>query len=154
MNGKRNSPGALMGDSSLSHGSEYRPRVLVVDDESMIADTVTKILSLSGYAATAAYDGEDALESALLVPPQLMITDVMLPGMNGIELAITMRRIYPECKILLFSGQASTADLMISAKHAGHHFTLLSKPMPPQDLLAEVAKHLEQNGDPRNAAVA
>jgi DNA-binding response OmpR family regulator len=154
MNGKRNSPGALMGDSSLSHGSEYRPHVLVVDDESMIADTVTKILSLSGYAATAAYDGEDAIESALLVPPQLMITDVMLPGMNGIELAITMKRIYPECKILLFSGQASTADLMSSAKGAGHHFTLLSKPMPPQDLLAAVAKHLQQNDGSQNEAVA
>ncbi len=154
MNGKRNSPGALIGDSSLSHGSEYRPHVLVVDDESMIADTVTKILSLSGYAATATYDGEDALETALLVPPQLLITDVMLPGMNGIELAITMKRIYPECKILLFSGQASTADLMSSAKHAGHHFTLLSKPMPPQDLLAAVAKRLQQNDGPQNEAVA
>lgn len=154
MNEKRNFPGALMGDSSLSHGSGYRPRVLVVDDESMIADTVTKILSLSGYAATAAYDGEDALESALLEPPQLMITDVMLPGMNGIELAITMQRIYPECKILLFSGQASTADLMTSAKGAGHHFTLLSKPMPPQDLLAAVAEHLQRNDGPQNSAVA
>jgi CheY-like chemotaxis protein len=79
---------------------------------------------------------------------------VMLPGMNGIELAITMKRIYPECKILLFSGQASTADLMTSAKHAGHHFTLLSKPMPPQDLLAAVAKHLQPNVGPQDAAVA
>jgi CheY-like chemotaxis protein len=147
-------PGALVGDSSLSHGSGYRPRVLVVDDESMIADTVTKILSLSGYAATATYDGEDALETALLVPPQLLITDVMLPGMNGVELAITIKRIYPDCKILLFSGQAATADLMVSAKRAGHYFTLLSKPMPPQDLLAAVAKHLPSDFDPENAAVA
>jgi DNA-binding response OmpR family regulator len=116
--------------------------VLVVDDESAIADTLTEILSRSGYAAMAAYDGNDALESALLTPPELLITDVVLPGMSGIELAITVRRIFPDCKILLFSGQASTADLLTSAKREGHHFTLLSKPVHPRDLLACVSDSL------------
>src|SRR5208337_2159245 len=91
--------------------SPYRPLVLVVDDESTIADTLAEILTRSGYAAMAAYDGEGALETALLMPPELLITDVVLPEMSGIELAITMRRVFPECKIILFSGQASTADL-------------------------------------------
>lgn len=141
MNGTRNSPAELEGDTITSHASGYRPRVLVVDDESAIADTVAKILTLSGYAAIPAYDGDGALEIALLEPPQLLITDVMLPGMNGIELAITIKRIYPECKILLFSGQASTIDLMASAKREGHQFTLLNKPVPPKDLLAMVAMH-------------
>jgi CheY-like chemotaxis protein len=94
----------------------------------------------------AAYDGNDALESALLTPPELLITDVVLPGMSGIELAITMRRIFPDCKILLFSGQASTADLLTSARREGHHFTLLSKPVHPRDLLACVADSLKHRG--------
>jgi CheY-like chemotaxis protein len=150
----RNSLSASLGESPLSHVCGYRPRVLVVDDESMIADTITKILSLSGYAATATYDGDDALETALISPPDLLITDVMLPGMNGIDLAISIKRVYPDCKILLFSGQAATADLMSSAKRAGHEFTLLSKPMPPMDLLKTIAMHLNSDANQGIAAVA
>jgi DNA-binding response OmpR family regulator len=118
----------------------YRPVVLVVDDESTIADTLTEILNHSGFAAMSAYDGEEALESALLMPPELLITDVVLPGMSGIELAITMRRVFPECKVLLFSGQACTSDLLAAANREGHHFSLLNKPVHPRDLLARVSE--------------
>jgi DNA-binding response OmpR family regulator len=118
----------------------YRPVVLVVDDESTIADTLAEILNRSGYAATPAYDGEDALESALLTPPEILISDVVLPGMSGIELAITMTRVFPECKVLLFSGQASTADLLALASNQGHHFSLLNKPIHPKDLLARITE--------------
>jgi DNA-binding response OmpR family regulator len=124
----------------------YRPVVLVVDDESAIADTLTEILCRSGYAAQTAYDGNAALEIALLTPPELLITDVMLPGMNGIELAITIRRIFPDCKILLFSGQASTTDLLAAARRNGHQFTLLTKPLHPIDLLARVAESFKNRG--------
>lgn len=148
MNDTRNSP--LVSDD---YASSSRVRVLVVDDESAIADTVAKILSLSGYPAVSAYDGNDALEIALLRPPEMLITDVALPGMNGIELAMTVKRIYPDCKILLFSGQASTSDLLATAGRAGHHFTLLNKPVPPQDLLTIVAQNLKtKNGRVANAA--
>jgi len=92
--------------------------VLVVDDESAIADTVAEILSRSGYAAMTAYDGNEALETALVTPPEMLITDVILPGMSGIELSIKMRRIFPDCKILLFSGQAATVDLLATARGA------------------------------------
>lgn len=126
----------------LNRSRQSRPSVLVVDDESAIADTLSEILKLSGYEATAAYDAEEALETALLTPPQLLITDVMLPGMSGVELAIRMRRIYPNCQILLFSGQAATSDLLTSAKRAGHRFTLLSKPVYPTDLLQRVSETL------------
>ena len=127
--------------------SECRPIVLVVDDESAIADTVTEILSRNGYAAMATYDGNDALETALLAPPELLITDVMLPGMTGIELAITIRRIFPDCKILLCSGQAAALDLLASARNDGHHFTLLTKPVHPRDMLTRVAEVLGRATD-------
>jgi CheY-like chemotaxis protein len=122
---------------------KHRPVVLVVDDESAIADTLSQILTLSGYAAMPVYDGEEALETALLMPPELLITDVMLPGMSGIELAISIRRIFPDCKVLLFSGQAATTDLLASAKRAGHEFTLLNKPVYPTDLLRRVSESLD-----------
>jgi DNA-binding response OmpR family regulator len=146
MTNRRPSPVVPIDQVPPADTSAYRPVVLVVDDESAIADTLTEILSRSGYAAMAAYDGNDALENALVTPPELLITDVILPGMSGVELAITMRRIFPECKIILFSGQASTADLLATAKREGHHFTLLSKPVHPKDLLARVSEALRQHG--------
>ena len=131
--------------SEQNDASGYRPVVLVVDDESVIADTLAEILTRSGYTGVAEYDGDSALETALLTPPEMLITDVVLPGMTGIELALKMRRIFPECKIILFSGQASTADLLASARADGHHFTLLNKPLHPQDLLLRVSEGLKSN---------
>jgi DNA-binding response OmpR family regulator len=137
--------------SKAKHDS-YRPAVMVVDDESSIADTLAEILSRSGYAATAAYDGDSALEAALLTPPEMLITDVVLPGMSGIDLAITVKRIFPDCKIILFSGQASTADLLAAAHRDGHQFVLLSKPIHPADLLARIAEGLKHR-KPQPASV-
>jgi CheY-like chemotaxis protein len=154
MSETRNSPIVSNGKAPVSHATEYRPRVLVVDDETAIADTIAKILTLSGYPAIATYDGNDALETALLNPPELMITDVALPGMNGIELSIMIKRIFPDCKIVLFSGQASTSDLIAVAGRSGHHFTLLNKPVPPQDLLTLVGQHLKANRNGRATTAA
>src|ERR1700689_5306399 len=64
---------------------KYRPIILVVDDEGTVADSLCAILCQSGYAAVAAYDGLTALETALLMPPQMLITDVVMPGMRGKE---------------------------------------------------------------------
>ena len=142
MNGRPFSPVVPIDSVPPADTSATRPVVLVVDDESAIADTVTEILSRSGYAAMAAYDATEALEIALQTPPEMVITDVILPGMNGIELAIKIRRIFPDCKILLFSGQAATVDLLAVANTSGHHFNLLSKPIHPRDLLAKVSESL------------
>ena len=68
--------------------------------------------------------------------PALLISDVMMPGMTGVELAIHFRKAQPECNILLFSGQAVTADLLDKARAEGYDFDLLSKPVHPADLLA------------------
>lgn len=122
--------------------SAYRPTVLVVDDEVVIAETLAKILRKSGYSVITAYDGEDAIQAALLRPPELVISDVMLPGMNGIELGITIRRIFPDCKVILSSGKHHSRDLLESALSAGNHFVFLEKPVPPNLLLAHVSQSL------------
>ncbi|MGB0080924.1 MAG: response regulator [Terracidiphilus sp.] len=154
MKATRNSPIVSSDKTPSDQWNGHRPRVLVVDDETAIADALAKILSLSGFPAIAAYDGDGALDSALLLPPEMLITDVMLPGMNGIDLAITIKRVYPECKVLLFSGLASTSDLMATARRAGHTFTLLNKPVPPEALLALVAEGLNASGTGKSAAMA
>jgi DNA-binding response OmpR family regulator len=138
---------------SSSISEAYRPVVLVVDDESTIADTLTAILKQRGYAAIPAYDAESALESALLIPPELLISDVFLPGMSGIELAVTMQRVFPDCKVLLFSGQASSSDLLASANNGGHRFSLLTKPIHPTELLAQVADAFRSRPERAAAAV-
>ena len=142
MTGRRNSPVVPISEVPPADTTPYRPTVLVVDDESSIAETVAAILSQSGYAAMTAYDGQEAMEIALLTPPELLITDVSMPGMSGIELAITVRRIFPDCKVLLFSGHVATAGLLAVAQRAGHTFTLLSKPVHPKELLARVSESL------------
>jgi len=115
-----------------------RPKVLVVDDEHVIADTLAIILNQHGYDASAVYTGKAAVERARNTRPDLIISDVIMPDMNGIEAAINIRGFLPACKILLFSGQAATADLLESARAQGHEFEILAKPVHPQDLLAKL----------------
>ena len=124
------------GDSQRSGTTTAAPRsVLVVDDESIIADTLVAILNGSGFSAVAAYDGESALELIAARPPNLLITDVNMPGMNGVETPIRVRRNFPSCEVLLFSGHAATADLVEEARKLGYSFHLLKKPIHPRDLL-------------------
>ena len=113
-------------------------KVLVVDDEQVIADTLAKILDLNGYDASAVYTGTAAVESARSLQPDLIISDVIMPDMDGIQAAISIRGFLPDCKILLFSGQAATADLLENARAQGHEFEILGKPVHPYDLLAKL----------------
>ena len=115
-----------------------KPKVLVADDERVIADTLTIILNQSGFEATAVYSGEKAVEMARALRPTMLISDVIMTDMNGIDAAIQIRAILPDCKILLFSGQAATADLLEGARARGHEFEILAKPVHPQDLLARL----------------
>jgi len=114
-------------------------RVLVIDDEATIADTLAAILSTAGYESAVAYDGRAALEKCDSFPPDLVVTDVVMPGMSGVEAAIEIKRRFPDCKILLFSGQAATSDLLEEARRSGHDFELLCKPVHPTDLLRSLA---------------
>jgi DNA-binding NtrC family response regulator len=114
-------------------------QVFVVDDEKVIADTLAVILRNSGYQAAAFYNAQSALEQAGIRCPDLIISDVVMPGMSGVEMAVLIRERHPECKILLFSGQASTVNLLAMVEVQGNAFELLTKPVHPTDLLARVA---------------
>ena len=128
------------------------PIVLVVDDEAVIADTRAKILEYNGISAMVAYNGKRALEIAKTIPPDLLLADVAMPGMNGIDLAMAIRQITPNCGILLFSGQASTVDLLEAARAAGQEVTILTKPLHPTELLARVSDILESRARRRERA--
>ncbi len=121
------------------------PVVLVVDDEVVIADTLTTILAQHGIAAMAAYDGPGALEIARLIPPDLLLADVVMPGMSGIDLAIAIQKDVPDCSILLFSGQAATTGLLAKAGKAWCDFEVILKPIHPEKLVDLIFERLKLN---------
>ena len=122
----------------MASENKSKPKALVVDDEHVIADTLAIILNKAGFDASAIYTGGGAVESARENRPDLVISDVFMPDMNGVEAAIQIRQMLPACKILLFSGKAETADLLEDARSRGYQFDLLAKPVHPQDLLAKI----------------
>jgi CheY-like chemotaxis protein len=115
--------------------SKLKSRVLVVDDERVIADTLALILNQRGFETTAVYSGEQAVEAAVALQPHILISDIVMGKMSGIEAAILVAQSNPHCRILLFSGQPATAELLGRANAAGHFFEVLAKPVHPTVLL-------------------
>jgi len=113
-------------------------KVLVADDEQVIANTLAIILNQAGFVARAVYSGESVIEELDSFQPDMLITDVIMTGITGIEAAIATRQKMPQCKVLLFSGQAATADLLEKARLQGFEFDILAKPVHPTDLLAKL----------------
>jgi DNA-binding response OmpR family regulator len=123
--------------------SPTRPMILIVDDEVIIAETLRTIVMNSGFASLALYDAPAALEMARVVPPDLLLTDFVLPGMNGLELAIQVLEACPACKIIIFSALVSVADMTLMSAPGNHEFVFLEKPVHPKTLLAQVRNLLQ-----------
>jgi DNA-binding NtrC family response regulator len=111
------------------------PLVYVVDDRTVIAETLAMVLTREGFRAMAFDDPTVALSAAAIKGPSVLISDVVMPRMTGIELAIRVRKTHPECRVLLYSGQIHTADLLEKARNDGHKFEILAKPVHPTELL-------------------
>ncbi len=122
------------------HEADGTLKVLIADDERIIANTLTLILNTSGYEAKAVYSGEKALEMAGEMSPDVLICDVILGGISGIDVAIHVARHQPACRVILFSGQAATADLLERAEADGYRFEILAKPIHPKVLLDYLAR--------------
>jgi CheY-like chemotaxis protein len=115
-------------------------RVLIVGDERIIAGSLVTILRRAGYAVAVSYDALGAISECMSFRPELVITDVVISGMDGTEMAILIRERCPACKILLFSGQAATAKTLEAARLRGYDFELLLRPVNPKDLLAKAGR--------------
>jgi len=112
--------------------------VFVVDDEPGTASMIAAILNASGFQVTAFTDPEKVMQAAESCCPNILVSDVFMPHMNGIELAIKFQVAYPKCKILLFSGNAAANRLMKVATKKGHAFTIMSKSTLPNEIVAAV----------------
>jgi len=120
---------------------QIRAKVLIVDDQRLIADTLAEILGNAGFDAVAAYDGFDALDKASRFQPRWVVTDVLMPRMNGVELAIALQKNFPKSSILLFSGQAGISEILLEGHRQGYQFELLAKPIHPLKLIERLKEN-------------
>jgi CheY-like chemotaxis protein len=126
------------GTSDAKNGSAAKLKVLIADDERVIADTLAAILNRFDFDARAVYNGRAAVDALSSFEPDILISDVIMPEMSGIEAAVAILAQRPDCKVVLFSGQAGTANLLHDAQAQGACFEILTKPVHPVDLLAKL----------------
>lgn len=91
-----------------------------------------------GFHAKSFTNPLEALQAARHDAPDLLISDVVMPELSGIDLAIQVREYCPDCKVPLLSGQATSIQLLESGSKMGYRFELLMKPVHPADLLAKI----------------
>lgn len=131
-------PGAQERRARSKRSAANKPSILVVDDQTIIADSLVDILNGAGFRAVVAYDGASALRMAESAQPDYLLTDVVMPVMNGVELAIAIRKKYPATRIVLFSGQAGISDILQQGKQQGYEFELIAKPIHPDKLIDQL----------------
>lgn len=113
-------------------------RILVVDDEVNIAVTLAVILAREGYEVATAFSGEQAVLKAPNFDPHLLITDLRMGVMDGVEAATRIISKLPDCRVLFFSGAGSLEELSHAAPK-GLVYSLAPKPIPIPDLLSAIA---------------
>lgn len=122
------------------------PLALVVDDEVLIVETLVSILNRNGLATMPATNGDSAMELVRLAPPDVLITDVKMPEMDGFELAMKVSKAAPDCNIILLSGEPSSFNEAAEFRAQGFDFVLMMKPAHPTDLLACAYEMLAMRG--------
>jgi DNA-binding NtrC family response regulator len=114
-------------------------RVFVVDDEANIADTLSLILRGVGFTVRTFYDGLTALEHAQHETPDFVISDIIMPKMDGFSLAVKLREQLPHCRVLLISGNAGYSTLLSEWRdHGGPELEILAKPVGPQFIICKL----------------
>ena len=119
-------------------------RLLIIDDEKKTADTLKKGLEENGYSADVAYDGLEGLSLLQKNDYEIIISDVIMPNLNGIELSKQIRKISPEIPILLLSA-LDAKDSIVSGFDAGVD-DYLTKPFDFRELLARLRRLSKRSG--------
>ncbi len=114
--------------------------VLVIDDEPQMRSMIRRILSAAQYIVTEAQDGRDGLECLVKCQPSIVITDIYMPNMEGIETIREIRRRDPATKIVVMSGGGSSGDMYLKAAQAFGADVVLQKPFRAEELLTVVSR--------------
>jgi DNA-binding NtrC family response regulator len=123
-----------MSDTSI------KSRILIVDDEKNIANTLAMIFEIRGHEVKTANSAEEAVEIVDSFEPDVVLSDVIMGKMTGVDLAIYLSKSRPDCRVILFSGQTATANVLAEANRKGHSFRLLAKPIHPDRLFEEISE--------------
>lgn len=126
-----------------------RTRVLVVDDDETVRVFLAHVLDKSGFQVLVASDGREALDICRSNPVDLMVTDIFMPEQDGLETIMTIRRDFPEVRIIAISGGGyrCSGDYLAFAGKLGAQRTL-AKPFGPEEILAAVREVMEQAPPP------
>jgi DNA-binding response OmpR family regulator len=119
------------------------PRVLVIDDDPNLADVVRRYLEREGFAVEVAADGRVGLDRAVASLPDLIVLDLMLPGMHGIEVLRSLRRVAP-IPVVMLTARGSEEDRVTGLELGADDY--LSKPFSPRELVARVRSVLRRAG--------
>lgn len=115
--------------------------ILIVDDEAIARDNLTHVLTQEGYATTAVSSGSEALQQFEKAEFELVLTDLMLPGMNGIELLEHIKEMQPSTQVIVITGHATVATAVSAMQNGAHSY--IAKPFNLDELRAQVRKALE-----------
>ena len=119
-------------------------RVLIVDDDRLVADTLTLIFERNGFNAKAAYSADEALECSREFTPNLLLCDVTMPARDGLSLVEDMTREQPACRILVLTGfYSNLKSVREQANRLARPLGVLTKPCQPAELLREAAALLD-----------
>jgi DNA-binding NtrC family response regulator len=119
-------------EAAKPHADRRRDRVLVVDDDPDARETIAVVLTQGGYAVDVANDGYDAIGKVSTAEPDLVLTDLQMPGMHGLDLIQNLRQIDTELPVVLATG-VETRDLVTNAELYGA-VACLEKPLDLDEL--------------------
>jgi two-component system response regulator ResD len=129
---------------------EEPTRVLVADDDSTVAEVVERYLEREGFSVEVVGDGETALERALAEPPHLLVLDLMLPGIDGLEVCRRLRALAP-VPVIMLTAKGDEADRVVGLELGADDY--VAKPFSPKELTLRVKAVLRRANGPL-AAVA
>ena len=132
-----------------NRGMQTAPlRALVVDDEPELADVVVGYLSREGFDVEVAIDGEDALDRARILDPDVMVLDLGLPGIDGIEVCRQLRT-FSDCYVVMLTARAEEVDMLVGLSAGADDYVV--KPFSPRELVARIGAMLRRPraGTPR-----
>ena len=122
-------------------------RILVIDDDAFVCTTIRRILGRAGHQVLTAPDGRRGLELFATERPDLVITDIIMPEMEGIEIIRAMKTGSPEAKIIAISGggRLGSFDYLPMAAKLGAS-EIVAKPFEPMELIEVVSRFLDAAG--------
>ena len=125
-----------------------KAHILIVDDDPRITDLLRRVLAYEGYSVASAASGSEALNRSLERPPDLVVLDIMLPGLDGLEVAQRLRAAGDNVPILMLTARDTVADRVKGLETGADDY--LVKPFAPEELVARVKALLRRSQEERH----